>query len=184
MATKLQDIRTHLAEKGKDLQRNYNWRFTSTKLKIFKSDLYIQSVEHPFLNYDNQGDYRGYISGATKPSEISMTILEDNEQTIGKLFDMWDSLKYNKATGIAYPKAVAEDQGFLIYTGGEAVASAGPGLVDPNQTKMKERRYLVQGLYPINRSSISLSYDGNDVIKISVTFNVDDITPVSYAGVF
>ncbi len=176
MSTRLQQLRTHLRERETDLQRTYNFQYRSTKLLIANAHLYITSFDHPNYTFENTGDYRGYITSVTKPSEIGVTFLEDSKMTINSLLEMWDQLKYNQATGIHYPKAVYEDQGILNYFGPEKEDGK------PVKYKRKNRSYIITGFYPIGRPNQSLSYDSNDVVRITVPFNVDSIIPTHMFG--
>ena len=165
-------LRHQLKKYNTDLQRTYNWSYRSTKLLIGHADLYLTDIDHPAFQYENMGEYRGFISSRKKPTEINMTFLETDRHLISSLLYFWDSLKYNKDTGIHYPKAVYEDQGILMYTGGG----------DSQQTP-RRRYYTLTGVYPINRSPISLSYGTNDVMRIQATFNVDTIEPQEAANI-
>ena len=210
MATRLQQLREQLRLRDVDFQKSYQFLFSSLKLLILRTDLYIINVEHPFYNFTNEGDYRGYISAVTKPSDITITFLEDDDQTVLNRLEMWDDLKFNKATGIQYPKAVYEDQAFLTYLGpkqkGNLFETADTGqialedqvvqeskvaidrplpgnVVTAPSPEEKRRNYLLTGLYPINRNAIQLAYESNDIVKVTAIFNVDTITPMNIAGI-
>jgi len=197
--SRLTQFRAKLAERQVDVQRLYKFEFDSVKLKIFQIQLYIVSVNHPVIQYNNTGDYRGLIDAVTKPGEISIGFVEDDDQTISRILDVWDSLKYNLTTGIHFPKSVYEDKATLTYLGHatgqsnvensdtfQAIESSSPvssSFVDLDQSTTKIK-YEMNGFYPINRESIQLSYDNNAIEVINVTFNVDDVTRTgSGAGV-
>lgn len=169
---RLRELRNSLRDRKTELQRSYNFRFRSTKLFIGQADLKIISIEHPFFNFENIGDYRGYINAVTKPTEITITFLEDDKLSVTGLMDFWDSLKWNSSTGIKYPKAVYEDQGILTYEGADYTGEG----------KVRTRAYAIKGIYPLTRPNTMLSYDQNDIVKITVPFNVDDVSSLKLFG--
>jgi len=170
MPTRLEQLRETLSNRQTDLQRLYNFDFLSTKLGIFGATLHVIAVSHPYFQYSNVGEYRGFISEVTKPGEIGISFIEDDHHRINSVFETWDGLKYNMATGIHYPKAVYEDEAILIYKG--HVVYGG------DQPEITTRSYALTGIYPINREQVSLSYDNSSILVLSVTFNVDDIKPL------
>jgi hypothetical protein len=201
--SKIQKVRRSLAIREADLQRSYNFEFYSLKIKLIPSQLasnLIVACNHPYFQYTNSGNYRGFIDGVNKPSEITLNILENDRGDINDFFNMWDGLKYNMATGIHYPKSVYEDIAFLTYKGNSYIpsklntsstnnvsnyANAAANTIRATNTDsyytegmVRERTYVITGFYPINRESVNLSYDNNSVVTLSVTFNVDDIQPV------
>jgi hypothetical protein len=174
--SRLQQLRSNLTKYKTDLQRVYNWEYQSTKLIIGGANLYITDIDHPFFQFENIGDYNGFISSTKKPADMNLTFLENDRSFVSQLLYFWDTLKFNRSTGIHYPKAVYEDQGILTYIGGDTNAST--------QAKTARKRYyIVKGFYPINRSPISLSYGSNDVLKIQVSFNVDEVEPFETANI-
>jgi len=186
--SRLTQLRKTLSEKKTDLQRLYRFNFRSTKLLLFNADLYIISISHPQYQFGNMGDYQGYISSVTKPNEMNIVFLEDQQHTINFILDLWESLKLNKRTGIFYPKAVYSDQALLVYEGEYPIFSAAPpaslvskdntssGVDSANTSDIKiPPIYYLSDIYPINRESITLSYSSNEIQTVSVTFNVDDI---------
>jgi hypothetical protein len=208
MANKLQKLRSHLSAQGTDLQRAYQFTMTSFLLKIFKSDIYITDVDHPVFQYENLGDYKASIVGKKKPSDMSITFLEDDLLSVGGMLDTWDELKYSTKNGVLFPKSVYEDVAILTYhskiqtgnglnaagsyvravdqvgknvLGGVQDAAAGlsqgqaPSADNFSELLQKNKRYMLSGFYPINRTPISLSYGSNDVVRIQVNFNVDKI---------
>lgn len=180
MHSRLQQVRQTLRDRNADLQRLYKFNFKSVKLALFNIDIYILSINHPQYQFNNFGDYKGLIDSVIKPNEMSITFLEDTEQTVNSIFNIWDGLKFNKWTGIHYPKAVYEDIAWLRYLGEHQKEGEAGGLFGTVHIESgpKQRTYALTGFYPINRESISLSYDNNAVEVLSVTFNVDSINPL------
>lgn len=170
MPNRLIQLREKLAEQETDLQRLYKFKFSSIKLALFNIDTYIISCSHPFFNFVNSGDYRGLIDVVTKPSEINISFLENDRQQVNLFLDFWDNLKYNIDTGIHYPKAVYADLARLTYIGFKKGNTFEEATGDE-----RTRSYILTGLYPINRESISLSYDNNAVEVVNVSFNVDEV---------
>jgi len=179
---RLRTLREDLSTKKVDLQRVYNFSLVSLKLRVFRDiAIRITAASHPYINFENAGDWRGYVNAATKPAEMSITFLEDDSHIVNGALELWDQLKYNKSTGIHYPKAVYEDQGMLIYHGpNQEDKSVKAGRT---QYSVKTRSYILTGFYPIKREDSSLDYDTNDVLKLGVPFNVDDIRPLHVLGV-
>lgn len=179
--SRLTELRRILSAKQTDLQKLYRFNFKSTKLLLFNADTYITSITHPQYNYTNQGDYKGYIASVVKPGEITITFLEDQQHTINYVLDIWESLKYNKLTGVHFPKAAYEDQALLIYEGEYRFPSLKDDFEKPLPINVNNVPpvYSLLGFYPINREPITLNYSSNEVQLISVTFNVDDVKLIS-----
>jgi hypothetical protein len=163
---KLTRLRKDLDVTNSGFQRSYNWTFQSLKLLILRNDLKIVSVTHPFVNFESTGDYKGYISSYTKPSNISISFLEADKHWVNLALEFWDNLKYNPSKGTMYPKAVYEDQAKLTYSGHQ------------RDKTYVTRTYLMAGFYPISRSPIDNTYGSNEITTISVEFNVDRIQPL------
>ena len=126
--SQLKQLRSRLSSQGTDLQRAYLFNFRSFKIGLFNINVFILSVQHPQIQYDNDGVYKGFIAGAKKPNEISISFLETESQDVTKFLNLWDSLKYDAKTGILYPKAVYEDTAILTYystLSGEELFSTG-----------------------------------------------------------
>jgi len=134
--------------------------------------VFVTSVIHPQVQFSNSGEYIGFISGYSKPADITISFLEDSNMDITKTLNYWEGLKFNKATGIFYPKEVYSDTARLSYFG--------PATLSPGNTKptIPIHTYILQGFYPIQVDPISLSYGDNNILSINATFNVDDITPL------
>jgi hypothetical protein len=56
-------------------------------------------------------------------------------------------------------------------------AASGPAISNINPPPVT-RSYLFTGIYPINYSSSPLAYSSNDIMTVSVTFNVDQVVPL------
>lgn len=176
-SNRLSNLRENLDFNKTDLQRSYNFSFDSIKLRLFRNiTVRIINVEHPYINFTNEGDYRGYISSATKPSEITITFLEDDKHIVNGAMNAWDVLKFDESTGIHYPKAVYEDIGYLYYFSKPRIGAVDIG------GGIRTRSYIMKGLYPITREPVSLGYDINDVVKLTIPFNVDEIQPLHIMG--
>lgn len=177
MPNRLTQLRESLRKNNADFLKSYNFEFKSLKLAIFDCNIKIISMSHPFYNFTNSGEYKGVIQSSTKPSDMSITFIEDDKFSVNKLFDFWDSLKYNRSTGIHYPKAAYEDIAYLRYIGSASSSEPNEILEAFNNSVA----YTLSGFYPIQRDPIPLAYDTSDIVKVSVTFNVDSIDSV---GVF
>jgi len=182
--TKLTRARRYLGRDPfpRSIQRNYNYTLSSIKMGLLTlsidSDAMIQSVEHPFFQFENMGEYKSYIGKVQKPPEMTITFIEDDLHTIGRMLDIWDSLKWNKATGILYPKAVYEDQAILTYFGSRkaSIARNGNNITIDSVGLENTVRYSILGFYPITRGTHTMADSDNGVLQITVPFNVDDIS--------
>lgn len=198
---RLLDLRSRLDFYNADLQKVYKFRFETLKLSPINA--YILNVSQPQYNFQNTGTYRGLIDQVQKPAEITITFLEDDNLTVNRLLNAWDDLKWNKNTGKLYPPSVYEDIAVLYYQGsvdlltvasGESFDQARASQTDSFLTSQQRQNlrdvessidslassrksYRLGGLYPINREVYSLDYGNNEILKISVTFNVNDIDP-------
>jgi len=163
-----------------DLQRVYQFSFDCPKIALYGINFYVLSVSHPQVQFSNSGEFVGFISGFSKPGDISIQFLEDSSHAVQKTFRFWEGLKLNSATGIFYPKEVYADTAILTYKGSSSqIQSDGSAGLAINAALSESQRYRFTGFYPIQVDPISLAYADNNVLTINVTFNVDEVIPLN-----
>lgn len=176
---KLRKLRSHLQDKlfPGALQKVFEYDLYCSKFALLGVSHQVVSCTHPYLQYDNAGDYKGYISAVKKPSEMTVTFIEDDLHAVNTMLELWDMMKYDKAKGIHYPKYLYGSTAILRYRGTLTPATVG----QPEQARaMMQNKvsYQIDGFYPITRSSSTVSDGANEIMTIDVMFNVDDIAPM------